>query len=64
VVDPTLVDCCAQELEVWLAKETVAGGYNVVVREGKVMQELHLNTTLYREQVKIVLKGLTAKVAL
>lgn len=46
----------SQELELWLTKEELEGGYNVVVREGAVQQQIKVATALPRQQVVVLLQ--------
>lgn len=46
----------SQELGVYLTREEVADGYNVVARLGNTVQELLVTTTMSREQMKEVLQ--------
>ena len=36
----------SQDLELWISKEVVKDGYNLVVRTGRLVQEIHVTTDL------------------
>lgn len=50
----------SQDLELWLTKTAAEDGYNVVARAGRLVQELHVATTLDREDFKAVVKRVGA----
>lgn len=43
---------CAQDLELWISKEVVEDGYNLVARAGRTVQEVHVTTELPLDQMK------------
>jgi hypothetical protein len=51
-----------QDLELWITKETVADGYNLAVRAGKVVQEVIVGTDMglddMRSTVQRVLRSI------
>ncbi len=42
----------SQDLELWISKEVVEDGYNLVVRTGRLVQEIHVRTQLPGEGMK------------
>ena len=42
----------SQDLELWISKEAVKDGYNLVVRTGRLVQEIHVTTDLPSEGMK------------
>lgn len=42
----------SQDLELWISKEVVAGGYNLLARAGRVVQEIHVETGLEPGEMK------------
>ena len=42
----------SQDLELWISKESVQDGYNVVVRTGRLVQEIHVTTQLPGQSMK------------
>ncbi len=42
----------SQDLELWISKEVVKDGYNLVVRTGRLVQEIHVTTDLPSEGMK------------
>jgi hypothetical protein len=42
----------SQDLELWITKETVAGGYNLAVRAGRVVQEVIVATSMGPEEMR------------
>ena len=42
----------SQDLELWMSKEAVEDGYNVVVRAGRLVQEVHVVTRMPAEEMK------------
>ncbi|CAD7697657.1 unnamed protein product [Ostreobium quekettii] len=51
----------SQDLEIWLAKEDVPAGFNVVARAGRQLQEVYITTELSRDQMKEVLESVLAR---
>lgn len=41
-----------QDLELWITKETVADGYNLAVRAGRVVQEVIVSTQMSPEEMR------------
>jgi hypothetical protein len=41
-----------QDLELWLTKDVVTDGFNLVARAGRVVQEVHVVTDLDRSAMK------------
>lgn len=44
-----------KDLELWLSKEEIANGYTIVSRAGKSLQEVHVTTTMSRNDMKTLL---------
>lgn len=42
----------SQDLELWLTKETVVDGFNLVARAGRVVQEIHVVSSMSRQEMK------------
>ena len=42
----------SQDLELWISKESVQDGYNLVVRTGRLVQEIHVTTQLPGQSMK------------
>lgn len=42
----------SQDLELWITKEIVEDGYNLAVRAGKMVQEVHVCTTMSPEEMR------------
>ncbi len=43
---------CLQDLELWISKEPVEGGYNLVARAGRTVQEVLVSTQLPLDGMK------------
>ena len=41
-----------QDLELWITKEIVDDGYNLAVRAGRMVQEVHVATAMSPEQMR------------
>ena len=41
-----------QDLELYISKEVVEGGYNLVARAGRTVQEVHVTTDLPLDEMK------------
>ena len=41
-----------QDLELWITKEIVDDGYNLAVRAGRMVQEVHVATAMTPEQMR------------
>ena len=52
----------SQDLELWISRAAVQEGYNLVVRTGRLVQEIHVTTQMpgqgMREAVQRVLRKL------
>ena len=50
----------SQDLELWMSKEAVQDGHNLVVRTGRLVQEIHVTTQMpgasMKEAVQRVLR--------
>jgi hypothetical protein len=42
----------SQDLQLWISKEAVQGGYNLVVRTGRLVQEIHVTTQMPGDRMK------------
>ena len=42
----------SQDLELWISKEAVQDGYNLVVRTGRLVQEIHVTTQMPGQDMK------------
>lgn len=40
-----------QDLELWISKEVVEDGFNLVARAGRVVQEVHVVTCMTKDQM-------------
>lgn len=52
---------CVQDLELWLTKEEVADGFNLVARAGRVVQEIHVVTELTKDDMKQTVQRVLAR---
>jgi hypothetical protein len=52
----------AQDLEIYLTKAETPGGFTLVVRSGRVLQELVVETTLGRDDMKKALTRVLSRV--
>jgi hypothetical protein len=43
-----------QDLELWISREVVTDGYNLVARAGRVVQEIHVETDKTLEEMKTI----------
>ncbi|GAB4814294.1 hypothetical protein N2152v2_001340 [Parachlorella kessleri] len=53
----------SQDLELWLTKEEVPGGFNLVARAGRVVQEIHVSTQLDKEAMKQTVQRVLGRLA-
>jgi predicted RNA-binding protein with RPS1 domain len=51
----------SQDLELWLTNDPVTDGYNLVARAGRAVQEVHVVTSLARDDIKAAVQRCTAK---
>lgn len=49
----------SQDLELWMTNQAVEGGFSVVARMGKRVQELRVQTDLGKEEVKAMLRTIS-----
>lgn len=42
----------SQDLQLWISKEAVQDGYNLVVRTGRLVQEIHVTTQMPGDRMK------------
>jgi hypothetical protein len=52
---------CAQDLQLLLGKEEVEGGYKIVARAGKLLQQMTVATTLSRDAMRAALAELVRR---
>ena len=51
-----------QDLELWLSKEVVEDGFNLVARAGKLVQEVHVVTKLSSDEMKDAIQRVLLRV--
>eukprot|EP00240_Pyramimonas_obovata_P004383 CAMPEP_0118935126 /NCGR_PEP_ID=MMETSP1169-20130426/14955_1 /TAXON_ID=36882 /ORGANISM="Pyramimonas obovata, Strain CCMP722" /LENGTH=375 /DNA_ID=CAMNT_0006878113 /DNA_START=113 /DNA_END=1240 /DNA_ORIENTATION=- len=54
----------SQDLELWLTNVTVEDGYNLLLRAGSQVQELHVTTPLDRDDFKNVVRRVSSKIGI
>lgn len=47
----------SQDLELWISREGVADGFNLVARAERTVQELHVTTQLSAQEMKRVVQA-------
>ena len=52
----------SQRMEIYLKTEKVDDGFNIIIREGRSIQEAHVSTTLSRDEMKKVLSEVASGV--
>ena len=52
----------SQDLELWLTKDTIVDGYNLVARAGKMVQEIHVVSSMDRREMKDAVQRVLRKV--
>lgn len=52
----------SQDLELYLTKQDLPGGFTLVVRSGRVLQELIVDTSLSRDDMKKALTRVLSRV--
>ena len=53
----------SQDLELWMSKEQMTDGYNLIARAGRVVQEIHVRTTMDVSAMKQTVQRVLGKVA-
>ncbi len=53
----------SQDLELWMSKEQMTDGYNLIARAGRVVQEIHVRTTMDASAMKQTVQRVLGKVA-
>lgn len=53
----------SQDLELWMSKEQLSDGYNLIARAGRVVQEIHVRTGIDSDSMKQTVQRVLAKVA-
>ena len=53
----------SQDLELWMSKEQTTDGYNLIARAGRVVQEIHVRTTMDVSAMKQTVQRVLGKVA-
>ena len=57
VANPELfLSAAVQDLELWISKEAVEGGYNLVARAGRTVQEVLVSTALPLDEMKAAMQ--------
>ena len=51
----------SQDLELWMTNDTVAGGFNLVARAGRTVQEVLVKTSLPKEDIKAAVLRVTSR---
>ncbi len=51
----------SQDLELWIGREAVEGGYNLLARAGRLVQEIHVTTALEAEDMKATIQRVLRK---
>eukprot|EP00959_Pyramimonas_sp_CCMP1952_P297513 6224190-Pyramimonas_sp.AAC.1 len=54
----------SQDLELWLTNVTVEGGYNLLLRAGSQVQELHVTTSVNRDDFKDLVRRVSSKIGI
>lgn len=52
-----------QDLELWISKEVLDDGYNLVTRAGRTVQELKVTTKLPLEEMKSAIQRVLQRIA-
>lgn len=52
----------SQDLELWITRETVSDGFNLVARAGRVVQEIHVKTAMGSDQMKSVVQQVLKRI--
>eukprot|EP00899_Mesostigma_viride_P010113 jgi/Mesvir1/19102/Mv12849-RA.1 len=52
----------SQDMELWLSNVPVEGGYNLLARSGRQVQEMQVKTSLSREEMKRAVKAVTDRI--
>jgi predicted RNA-binding protein with RPS1 domain len=52
----------SQDLELWMSREAVAGGYNLAARAGRVVQEIHVDTAMAPEEMRAAVQRVLKRV--
>lgn len=53
----------SQRMELYLTTEKVDDGFNIIIREGRNIQEAHVSTTLSRDEMKQILSNAASVVS-
>ena len=53
----------SQDLELWMSKEQLSDGYNLIARAGRVVQEIHVRTGIDSNAMKQTVQRVLSKVA-
>lgn len=51
----------SQDLELWISREEVEGGYALVARAGRLVQEIRVTTALSRADMKQLVQQILAR---
>jgi len=52
----------SQDLELWMTNDKVVDGYNLVARAGRQVQEVHVKSSLSREDIKVAVVRVTSRI--
>lgn len=52
----------SQDLELWMTRETVSDGFNLVARAGRVVQEIHVKTSVSSDEMKRVVQQVLKRI--
>ena len=52
----------SQDLELWMTNDKVVDGYNLVARAGRQVQEVHVKSSLSREDIKLAVVRVTSRI--
>jgi predicted RNA-binding protein with RPS1 domain len=53
----------SQDLELWMTRETVEDGFNLVARAGRVLQEIHVTTDVGADEMKAAVQRVLKRVS-
>ena len=46
----------SQDLELWISRDAVEDGYNLVARSERIVQELHVSTLLHSAEMRAIVQ--------
>lgn len=53
----------SQDLELWMSREVVTDGFNLVARAGRIVQEIHVSTSMDTEAMKSAVQRVLKRVS-